>query len=83
MVFTETMEPYPPPGSTVTTLLTEEGGKTRITATVRYETKEVRDIVLGTGMEKGAAISYDRLEDLVIALRQQRRTGAQAQPASP
>ncbi len=70
VVFTETMEPYPPPGSTVTTLLTAEGGKTRLTATVRYPSKEVRDIVLGTGMEKGAAISYDRLEDLITQLKQ-------------
>jgi uncharacterized protein YndB with AHSA1/START domain len=82
LVFTETMEPYPPPGSTVTTILTEEGGKTRLTAIVRYETKEVRDIVLGTGMDKGAAISYDRLEDLVIGLAQKRRGGSPIQPAT-
>jgi hypothetical protein len=31
--------------------------------------KEVRDIVLGTAMEKGAAISDDRLEDLVQELQ--------------
>jgi hypothetical protein len=30
---------------------------------------QVRDIVLGTGMSKGAAISYDRLEDLVAELQ--------------
>jgi hypothetical protein len=29
----------------------------------------VRDIVLKTGMAEGAAISYDRLEDLVIELQ--------------
>jgi uncharacterized protein YndB with AHSA1/START domain len=82
LVFTETMEPYPEPGSTVTTVLTEEGGKTRMTATVRYPSKEVRDIVIGTGMEKGAAISYDRLEDLVIALKQ-RAGKPELQPRSP
>jgi hypothetical protein len=26
-------------------------------------------MVLGTGMEKGIAISYDRLEDLVVRLQ--------------
>ena len=69
VVFTETMEPYPEPGSVVTSLLTEEGGKTRLTATVRYPSKEVRDIVMGTGMARGAGISYDRLEDLLAKLQ--------------
>ena len=41
-----------------------------MTATVRYPSKEVRDMVIGTGMEKGAGISYDRLEDLVAELQQ-------------
>jgi uncharacterized protein YndB with AHSA1/START domain len=69
VVFTETMEPYPPPGSVVTSILTEEGGKTRLVATVRYPTREIRDLVMGTGMEKGAGISYDRLEDLLAELQ--------------
>jgi hypothetical protein len=29
----------------------------------------VRDMVLGTGMEKGAALSYDRLEEVARELR--------------
>ena len=53
----------------VTTEFTEEGGKTRMTATVRYPSLEVRDMVLGTGMARGAGISYDRLEDLVADLQ--------------
>lgn len=69
LVFTETMEPYPEPGSVVTVVLTEEGGKTRMTATVRYPSLEVRDLVIGTGMARGAGISYDRLEDLVAELQ--------------
>jgi uncharacterized protein YndB with AHSA1/START domain len=52
----------------VTAELTEEGGKTRITVTALYPSKEVRDIVLGTGMERGAAISYDRLEEVAAGL---------------
>jgi uncharacterized protein YndB with AHSA1/START domain len=54
----------------VTSELLEEGGRTRLIATVRYPSKTVRDIVLGTGMAKGAGISYDRLEDLVAELQQ-------------
>ena len=69
VVFTEIYDPFPDDGSLVTSVLTEEGDKTRLTVTARYRTKDVRDFVIGTGMEKGAAISYDRLEDLVIELQ--------------
>jgi uncharacterized protein YndB with AHSA1/START domain len=69
LVYTEIMEPHSEPVSVVTSIFTDEGGKTRYTATVRYPSLEVRDMVLGTGMERGAAISYDRLEDLVAELQ--------------
>jgi uncharacterized protein YndB with AHSA1/START domain len=68
VVFTEIFEPYPDSVSVVTAVLTEEGDKTRLTTTVRYPSKEVRDMVLGTGMARGAGISYDRLNDLVVEL---------------
>jgi uncharacterized protein YndB with AHSA1/START domain len=68
LVFTETMEPHPDPGSVVTAVFTEENGKTRLSVSASYPSREIRDIVLGSGMDKGAAISYDRLEDLVAAL---------------
>ena len=57
----------------VTTVLTEERGKTRITVTSSYPSIEVRDMVLKTGMERGAAISYDRLEDVVALLASRAR----------
>lgn len=69
LVFTEIFEPFPDSVSVVTTEFTEESGKTRMTATVRYPSQEVRDMVLGTGMARGAGISYDRLEDLVAELQ--------------
>jgi uncharacterized protein YndB with AHSA1/START domain len=69
LVFTEIFEQFPDSVSVVTSEFTEEGGKTRLTATVRYPSKEVRDMVLGSGMAKGAGISYDRLEDLVAELQ--------------
>ena len=68
LVNTEFFEPFPDAGSLVTTVLTEEGGKTRLTVTASYPSKEVRDMVLQTGMEHGAAISYDRLEDVAAGL---------------
>ena len=69
LVFTEIFEEFPDSVSVVTSELADEGGKTRLTATVRYPSLEVRDMVLKTGMSDGAAISYDRLEDLVQALQ--------------
>ena len=69
IVFTEIFEEYPDTVSVVTTVLTEEDGKTRMVATVRYPSVQVRDIVLSTGMAKGAGASYDALEALVAELR--------------
>jgi uncharacterized protein YndB with AHSA1/START domain len=69
VVFTEIFELFPDVESVVTAVLTEEGGKTRLTATCRYPSPEVRDMVLKSGMARGAAISYDRLDDLVQELK--------------
>jgi uncharacterized protein YndB with AHSA1/START domain len=68
VVFTEIFEPFPDAVSIVTSELTEENGKTRLTATCRYPSREVRDMVRATGMERGAAISYDRLEEVARSL---------------
>ena len=73
VVFTEIFEAFPDAVSVVTAELTEESGKTRLTATVRYPSLDVRDMVLGTGMANGASISYDRLEDLVAELQRTAR----------
>ncbi|AUX48001.1 ATPase [Sorangium cellulosum] len=69
LVYTEIFEQFPDTVSLVTAVLTEEGGKTRLTMTVRYPSLEVRDAVLASGMEFGAGASYDRLEELVAALQ--------------
>jgi uncharacterized protein YndB with AHSA1/START domain len=44
-----------------TTVFVEQGGKTTVTTTVRYESKEARDGVLATPMATGVAESYDTL----------------------
>jgi len=49
-------------------VLTEEDGKTTLTGTVLCESREVRDAVIATGMEHGAAETYDRLADLLPSL---------------
>jgi uncharacterized protein YndB with AHSA1/START domain len=66
LVYTEMYDVEPfnsgdPAVNTVT--FTEEDGRTLVTVTTVYPTKEVRDFVLGTGMETGAAESYDRLAE--------------------
>jgi uncharacterized protein YndB with AHSA1/START domain len=68
LVYTELMEPYPD-GSLVTTTFTEEGGKTRMTVIASYPSKAIRDMVLSSGMERGAALSYDRLEEVARELQ--------------
>lgn len=69
VVFTEFFEPFPDTESVVTAVLSEEDGRTRLTATVAYPSREVRDMVKATGMERGAAISYDRLEEVARGLQ--------------
>ena len=67
-VHTEAFDDYPG-DSVVTTVLTEQDGKTTLTGTVLYESKEVRDAVVASGMEHGAAETYDRLADTVALAR--------------
>jgi uncharacterized protein YndB with AHSA1/START domain len=69
IVFTEIFAPFPDSPSLVSSTLTDEQGKTRMTVTVTYPSKEVRDMVIATGMAKGAALSYDRLEEVAKGLR--------------
>jgi uncharacterized protein YndB with AHSA1/START domain len=68
VVNTEIFEEYPDVESVVTTILAEEKGKTRLTVTAAYPSVEVRDMVLESGMDRGAALSYDRLEEVATAL---------------
>jgi len=70
LVFTEIYEPFPDGESLVTVVFAEENGKTRMTLTAEYPSIDVRDMVLKSGMESGAAISYDRLEEIAKELQQ-------------
>jgi len=69
LVFTEIFEQFPDAVSVVTAELQREGTQTRFIATVKYPSREVRDIVIGSGMERGAAASYDQLESLLGRLQ--------------
>ena len=60
-------EAWYPGESLITTVLAEQGGKTTLTVTMRYESREARDTVLKSPMESGVAQSYDKLAELLAA----------------
>ena len=63
-VHTESFDDFPGE-SLVTAVFIEDGGKTTLTATIRYPSQEIRDAVIQSGMEHGAAESYDKLAELL------------------
>jgi uncharacterized protein YndB with AHSA1/START domain len=57
------------PGEAVGTLvLSEQGGRTTLTQTMLYQSREARDAVIRSNMEHGVKASYDRLAEM-LALR--------------
>jgi uncharacterized protein YndB with AHSA1/START domain len=62
--------------SEVMTELTECEGKTVLTATITYTSQEIRDTIIKSGMEHGAAESYDRLSELLELLSSAEMEGA-------
>jgi uncharacterized protein YndB with AHSA1/START domain len=60
-------DPWYPGEALVTYSLAEHAGKTTLTLTVLYESRETRDAVLKSPMEKGVAMSYDRLAELLAS----------------
>jgi uncharacterized protein YndB with AHSA1/START domain len=72
IVFVETFDdPYREEmgGETINTLkLEERDGRTTLTATTLYKSREDRDRALATGMEEGAAESFDLLDELLATL---------------
>jgi uncharacterized protein YndB with AHSA1/START domain/effector-binding domain-containing protein len=66
IVHTERMDGWPGE-SVVTTLFEEKGGRTAVTMTMLFESKEARDGALKSGMEGGVAMSYGRLDEILDA----------------
>jgi uncharacterized protein YndB with AHSA1/START domain len=57
------------PGEAVDTIaLVELDGKTTLTQTILYNSRETRDAVLKSPMQDGMAMSYDRLEKFLPAV---------------
>jgi uncharacterized protein YndB with AHSA1/START domain len=49
-----------------TLVLLEQEGKTALTLTLRYASKEARDAALASGVERGVAAGYDKLDELLV-----------------
>src|SRR5262245_62972700 len=50
-----------------TLVMTEQSGKTTVTITEVYPSKEARDAAIASGMERGVAAGYDKLEEMLAA----------------
>ena len=70
--YTESFDEWAAQGSAlITTTLAERDGRTTLTCVSLAPSREVRDAVIRTGMEHGAAETYDRLADTLHSLREQ------------
>jgi uncharacterized protein YndB with AHSA1/START domain len=65
-IHTESFDDFPGE-SRVTLVLAEQAGRTTLVATILYPSKEVRDAVIESGMEHGAAESYDKLAEMLAS----------------
>ncbi len=69
IVSTEIFEGMPNAGAAMNTVtFTEDGGRTTLTILTRYPSREIRDMVIATGMEGGLQESLDDLEEVAISL---------------
>ena len=75
LVQTEAFDESWYPGEAIdTSILVERDGKTTLTLSVMYQSREARDAVLKTGMADGMAAGYDRLADLVVSIHRDAAT---------
>jgi uncharacterized protein YndB with AHSA1/START domain len=66
LVSTEAFDEYP--GEALATIvLVDHGGKTTFTNTLVYESKQIRDAVIESGMEHGAAETFDQLAEMLAS----------------
>ncbi len=69
IVVTEVFDEAWYPGEAVDTItLVEQDGKTTLTQTILYNSRETRDAVMKSPMQYGMAISYDKLEKFLPSL---------------
>jgi uncharacterized protein YndB with AHSA1/START domain len=63
------VEPYNSHTAVVTIAFDDLGGRTKMTEVILCESNMARDGILGSGMEYGATMSMDQLEDLLARLQ--------------
>jgi uncharacterized protein YndB with AHSA1/START domain len=74
LVYTEVFDDQSFPGeSLITAALVEVRGRTTLTTSVLLPAPEVREYVLSTPMERGVGHGYERLDDVLRALREDER----------
>jgi uncharacterized protein YndB with AHSA1/START domain len=69
IVSTEVYEGAPDGQSVNTTTLTEKNGRTTLALVMQLHSKEMRDMIIATGMEDGMQESFALLEEVAISLR--------------
>jgi len=69
IVFTEIFEAMPGEPALNTATFAETDGRTTFTLRTRVESREVRDMILASGMEAGMQEGMDLLEELAVSLR--------------
>ena len=60
-------DPWYPGEALDTMVLIEQDGKTTVTTTVLCSSQEIRDAVLKSGMTRGVAESYDKLDEVLAS----------------
>jgi uncharacterized protein YndB with AHSA1/START domain len=64
VVNTEIFDPFPDAAALCTMTLEERDGKTYYQTLVKHDTKEARDGHVGSGMEYGAGLGLDKIEEI-------------------
>ena len=74
IVATESFDEAWYPGEAVGTVtFVEERGRTTLTTTMRYDSKEIRDAVLESPMKDGVTASYDQLDQVLASVATERK----------
>lgn len=67
IVNTESWEDWDPGETLVTVLFAEQNGRTTMTSSMRFPSREVRDIVVKNGLDKNLHQTYDKLAEVLRA----------------
>jgi uncharacterized protein YndB with AHSA1/START domain len=74
MVVTEKFDEPWYPGEMINTIeFVERDGKTTLTQTLCYESREAREVALKSPMEEGVGMSYDRLAEVLTKIAHEQR----------